>query len=254
MLHGEMLPPVSFTEEETASIIFTYESLRQYQDIPYEAEIDSVMNKLLSQVSEPLRNKLTSIQKHIFMKTPRRIEKAIFLKTIFRASITNQILFFSYDSFDSRKEKTAIPIGIYSENGYWYFPAYDLNNERINLYRADRIIELREGSISKAELPHLKQWLKKRSSIPIENPREIVLRINRKAVRGISNPFFEFSKIVWEDENTGILHQHVSECEFPYIVSLISTFGPEAEILDPPELKDLFINRLWDTLALYGKR
>lgn len=100
----------------------------------------------------------------------------------------------------------------------------------------------------------MKQWLKERSSTPIENPREIVLRINRKAVRGISNPFFAFSKIVWEDENTGILHQHVSECEFPYIVSLISTFGPEAEILDPPELKDLFINRLRDTLALYGKR
>ncbi len=254
MLHGEMLPPVSFTEEETASIIFTYESLRQYQDIPYEAEIDSVMNKLLAQVSEPLRNKLASIQKHIFMKIPHRIEKTPYLKTIFRASITNQILFFSYDSFDGRKEKTAIPIGIYSEHGYWYFPAYDLNNERINLYRADRIIELREGSISKTELPHLKQWLKERSSTPIENPREIVLRINRKAVRGNSNPFFEFSKTVWENENTGILHQCVSECEFPYIVSLVLSFGAEAEIIEPSELRDLFISRLQDTFDIYGKR
>lgn len=99
----------------------------------------------------------------------------------------------------------------------------------------------------------MKQWLKERSATPVETTREIVLRINRKAVRGNSNPFFKFSKIVWGDENTDILHQNVSECEFPYIVSLISTFGSEAEILDPPELKDLFINRLQDTLALYGK-
>ncbi|EGW38811.1 YafY family protein [Desulfosporosinus sp. OT] len=254
MLHGEMLPPVSFTEEETASVIFTYESLKQYQDIPYEAEIDSVTYKLLAQVSEPLRNRLISIQKHMFMKIPLRIEKTPFLKTIFRASITNQILFFYYDSLDTRKEKTAIPIGIYSENGYWYFPAYDLNHDRISLFRADRIIELREGSISKIELPHLKQWLNERSSIPTENPCELVLRISRKAVRGFSNPFFEFSKITWEDENTGILHQYVSRCEFPYIASLISTFGPEAVILDPPELKDLFINRLRDTLAIYGEK
>lgn len=136
---------------------------------------------------------------------------------------------------------------------YWYFPAYDLNNERINLYRADRIIELREGSISKTELPHLKQWLKESNSTPIENPREIVLRINRKAVRGNSNLFFEFSKIVWEDENTGILHQCVSECEFPYIVSLVLSFGPEAEIIEPSELRDLFISRLQDTFAIYRK-
>lgn len=251
MLHGEMLPPVSFTEEETASIIFTYESLSQYQDIPYDAEIDSVMNKLLAQVSEPLRKKLTSIRTHIFMKIPRRIERASYLKTIFRASITNQALFFTYDSYDGRKEKTAIPIGIYSENGYWYFPAYDLNNERIRLYRADRIIGLKEGSISNIELPHLKQWLKERGATPIENPRVIVLRISKEAVRSNSNPFFEFSKIVWEDDNRGILHQCVAEGEFPYIASLVSLFGPEAEIIEPPELKDLLISRLQDTIAMY---
>jgi predicted DNA-binding transcriptional regulator YafY len=253
MLHDEMLPPVSFTEEETASIIFTYESLKQYQDIPYEAEIDSVMNKLLAQVSGPLRNKLTSIQKHIFMKIPLRIEKAPYLKTIFRASISNQLLLFSYDSLDGKKEKEAIPIGIYSENGYWYFPAYDIDQKRISLIRADRILKLKEGAISHLKLPLMKHWLEERSSLSPENFSELVLRISKRAVRSFSNPFFDFSKIAWEDENTGILRQCVLLCEFPYIVLLISTFGTEAEILEPPELVDLFINSLQKTLAIYGK-
>ncbi|OOM69349.1 YafY family protein [Clostridium sp. BL-8] len=253
MLHGEMLPPVSFTEEETASIIFTYESLKQYQDIPYEAEIDSVMTKLLAQVSEPLRNKLVSIQKHIFMKIPLRIEKAPYLKTIFRASISNQLLLFSYDSFGEKKEKEAIPIGIYSENGYWYFPAYDVKQKRISIFRADRILKLKEGAISHLKLPLMKHWLEERSFLSNENLSELVLRISKRAVRSCTNPYFDFSNITWEDENTGILRQCVLPCEFPYIVSLISAFGTEAEILEPPELVNLFINSLQETLAIYRK-
>jgi predicted DNA-binding transcriptional regulator YafY len=251
MIHGEMLPPISFTEEETASIIFTYESLKQYQAIPYEAEIDSVINKLLAQVSKPLQERLKSIQEHIFMKVPHRAEKSPFLKTVFRTSIAKQIISFCYESREGKKDKRAIPLGIYSENGYWYFPAYDLKHERINIFRVDRVLDLKEGDISNIKLPTMVQWLEQRSTIVPENSCELVLRISRNAVRDYSNSFFQFSEIIWDDENMGILHQKVSKREFPYIASLIATFGPEAEILEPQELKELLIEKLKDALALY---
>ncbi len=251
MLHGEMLPPISFTEEETASIIFTYESLKQYQDIPYEAEIDSVINKLMSQVSKHLQEKLRSIQKHISMKIPYRVEKSPFLKSIFRASITKQIIFFFYDSLESKKNKKAIPLGIYSENGYWYFPAYDLNHERINLFRVDRVLSLKEGNVGSINLPTMAQWMEQRDAILPEDSYKLVLRISRKAVRDFSNSFFDFSKIIWDGENTGTLYQHVSKKEFSYIASLIATFGSDAEIIEPQELKDTLIKKMEDVLSLY---
>lgn len=251
MLHGEMLPPISFTEEETASIIFTYESLRQYQDIPYEAEIDSVINKLMSQVSKPLQEKLRSIHKHISMNVPYRVEKSPFLKSIFRASITKQIIFFAYDSLESIKNKKVIPLGIYSENGYWYFPGYDLEHERISLFRADRVLSLKEGNVGSIKLPTMAQWLEQRGIILPQDSCRLVLRISRKAVRDFSNSFFDFSRIVWNSEGTGILYQQVSKKEFSYIASLIATFGSDAEIIEPKELKDIFIKKMEDILSLY---
>ncbi|MBF4692240.1 helix-turn-helix transcriptional regulator [Fusibacter ferrireducens] len=251
MLHGEMLPPISFTEEETASIIFTYESLKQYQDIPYEAEIDSVINKLISQVSKPLQEKLSSIQKYISMKIPYRVEKSPFLKSIFRAAIAKQIIFFSYDSLESKKDKKAIPLGIYSENGYWYFPAYDLNHERINLFRVDRVFSLKVGNAGSVKLPTMAQWMEQRDTILPEDSCQLVLRISQKAVRDFSNSFFDFSKIVWNSKNTGILYQRVSKRELSYIASLIATFGSDAEIIEPQDLKDMLIKKMEDTLSLY---
>lgn len=251
MLHGEMLPPISFTEEETASIVFTYESLKQYQDIPYEAEIDSVINKLISQVSKTLQEKLNSIKKHIYMKIPCRVEKSPFLKSIFHASIEKRILSFSYDSLESKKDKKAIPLGIYSENGYWYFPAYDLNHKRINLFRVDRVLSLKEKEIENISLPTMAQWREQRDTILPEHSCELVLRISKKAVRDFSNFFFDFSKIIWDDAHVGILHQNISKREFPYIASLIATFGSDAEIMEPQELRDMLINKIEDTLSLY---
>lgn len=253
MLHNKILPPISFTEDETASIIFTYESLKHYQDIPYEAEIDSVRDKILAQVSEPLRNRLLSIREHIFMKLPQRTEKAPYLRTIFRASIAKQVLLFCYDSVDGCKEKKVVPIGIYADNGYWYFPAYDMIKERINLFRADSVLKLKEGNPTDLMLPNLSQWLDTNNSIAADDSCELVMRISKRAIRSNPNTYFDFSKITWEEEDTGILRQPISRCEFSYISSLVLSFGTDTVILEPLELREVLIHRMYETIELYNK-
>lgn len=253
MLHNEMLPPISFTEEETASIIFTYESLKQFHDIPYEAEIDSVINKLLSQVSEHLRTKLEEIRKHIFMKMPIRHEKNCYLKAIFQASIAKNTLFFKYSSADGEKDKQAIPLGIYSENGYWYFPAYDLKHKRINLFRTDRVLNLYNTEDGQnIDIPELEEWFDQKYKKTEIDACTVTLRVSPKVLRAFSNPIFDFSKIVWHENGSGILTEKFSKREFPYIASVIASFGKEVEILEPTELKNILIHTLSETINLYN--
>jgi predicted DNA-binding transcriptional regulator YafY len=128
-----------------------------------------------------------------------------------------------------------------------------LNNRRVNLYRADRILNLEEGDTCEFQLPSLQDWLKERDLIPSEDTCELVIRISRNIARNYSNPFFNFSTTTWDDEKSGTLRQIVSKREFPYIVSLITSFGAEAEILKPPELRERLILNLKNTLALYEK-
>lgn len=253
MLHNELLPPISFTEEETASIIFTYESLKQFHDIPYEAEIDSVVNKLLSQVSEHLRDKLEEIRKHIYMKIPIRYEKSNYLKEIFQASILKKELSFKYSSSGGEKDKKAIPLGIYSENGYWYFPAYDTKyHNRINLFRADRVLKLYDiCDIQNIDLPNLEQWFEQKYIKSKLDACTVTLLINSKVLREFSNPIFDFSKIVWDENGYGILTEKFSKREFPYVASVIASFGKEVKVLEPVELKNLLINKLNETISLY---
>ncbi|WP_028975480.1 helix-turn-helix transcriptional regulator [Spirochaeta cellobiosiphila] len=251
MLNNEVLPPISFTEEETASIILTYESLKQYQDIPYKIEIDSVIRKLLGQVSEPLQKKLLSLKDYVLMKIPNRKEENPFLREIFQAAIIKQQILFSYDSLREQKDKTAVPLGIYSENGYWYFPAYDLLYERISLFRVDRVKSIKGGESIDINLPTIVEWMNLKKQNVDENTCTLVLQISRRATRDFSNSFFDFSKITWNENGTGILLQEISENEFQYIASLIATFGSEAKILAPQKLKDILILKLKKTISLY---
>ncbi len=254
MLHNEMLPPISFTEEETASIIFTYESLKQFQDIPYEAEIDSVVNKLLAQVSEHLRNKLEKIRKHIYMKVPIRYEKSNYLKEIFQASIVKKELIFKYSSAEGEKDKKVIPLGIYSENGYWYFPAYESKYNRVHLFRADRVLELYDiRDIQEIDLPELDQWFKEKDIKSKVDACPVTLQVTPKVLREFSNPIFDFSKIVWHDNGTGILTEKFSRREFPYIASVIASFGKEVKILEPVELKHILLDALNETINIYDE-
>lgn len=58
ILNQEVLPPISFSEDEIISIILTYKSMTQYKDSPYQFEIESVVAKLLSNSSTSLLKRL----------------------------------------------------------------------------------------------------------------------------------------------------------------------------------------------------
>ncbi|WP_249662232.1 WYL domain-containing protein, partial [Lysinibacillus fusiformis] len=53
------------------------------------------------------------------------------------------------------------PIGVYAHDGLWYMPALLLSNEKILLFRDDRIHAIEASDESNKTTMNLQQWLER---------------------------------------------------------------------------------------------
>lgn len=255
LLHQEVLPPISFSEDEIISIILTYKSMTQYKDFPYQFAIESVIAKLLSNSSDSLLKKLKQAEKCFFLKVPERNEKNPFLKEIFNACINNKCIEIIYDSLKNSDKKILSPIGIYSDNGYWYFCAIDNQVMEMRTYRVDRIKSLvsNDNIHSVKEQITIEEALANQTQSDEANKLLVKMKINKKAIRILNTPTLDFSKIKWEQDNTfwGVYEDLFSLNEIDYLSSLLTVYGDNVKIIEPINLIEKMKEHLAKVVNLY---
>lgn len=255
MLHQEVLPPISFSEDEIISIILTYKSMTQYKDFPYQFEIESVIAKLLSNSSDSLLKKLKQAEKCFFLKVPVRNEKNPLLKEIFNACINNECIEIIYDSLKNSDKKILSPIGVYSDNGYWYFCAIDNQVMEMRTYRVDRIKSLvsNDNILSVKDQITIEEALANQTQSDEANKLLVKMKINKKAIRILNTPILDFSKIKWEQDNNfwGVYEDLFSLNEIDYLSSLLTIYGDNVKVIEPTNLIEKMKEHLAKVVNLY---
>lgn len=255
LLHQEVLPPISFSEDEIISIILTYKSMIQYKDFPYQFEIESVIAKLLSNSSDSLLKKLKQAEKCFFLKVPERNEKNPFLKEIFNACINNKCIEIIYDSLKNTDKKILSPIGVYSDNGYWYFCAIDNQVMEMRTYRVDRIKSLvsNDNIHSVKDQITIEEALANQTQSDEENKLLVKMKVNKKAIRILNTPILDFSKIKWEQDNNfwGVYEDLFNLNEIDYLSSLLTVYGDNVKIIEPTNLIEKMKEHLAKVVNLY---
>ncbi|MEG8980316.1 YafY family protein [Priestia megaterium] len=253
ILDNTILPPITFSEEEIASIFFTYQALRYYQDIPYQAQIEIVRNKLLEQVSKQFKEKLLSMENYISMWSPLRQEKNTYLRGIFHASIEKQPLVIQYNSKEGIREFIVIPIGIYSYNGFWYFPAWYMKKQTYRLFRVDRVQQISyvEDQIEvPKDLWNLTQW--QTSIKKHEMEQSIVIKVTREGYRTITNSWLLKGNTEWTDDYTlATITATCPHSQLKFVVPDIFKLGVEAKVISPKSIQDELLARAKQVKAMY---
>ncbi len=181
-------------------IILTYKSMIQYKDFPYQFEIESVIAKLLSNSSTSLLERLSQVEKCFYLKIPVRNEKTPYLKEVFNASIKNKCVEVMYDSLENKNKKRLFPIGIYSDNGHWYFYAIDNHLKEVRTYRVDRIKSLVTNDTIQCDKNRLtiEDAFANQVQSNEGNKQLVRMRINKKALRILNTPILDFAKVKWD--------------------------------------------------------
>jgi predicted DNA-binding transcriptional regulator YafY len=133
-----ILPPIGFTEKEAAAILFSTETYKE-TSFPFQIQSRSVANKLLQYLPNDTNEYFHDLQKRLLVQFPLPKHSDL-SSVIIEAAINQKIMTIQY-LMDGTKRYTNIqPIGLFSENGEWFCPAYCYSLTDIYVFRVCDIL------------------------------------------------------------------------------------------------------------------
>ncbi|MCR8842347.1 YafY family transcriptional regulator [Paenibacillus sp. SC116] len=249
VLSSKMLPPILFTEDEAVSIFFSFQSLRYYRDLPFDAEISSVSHKLYNSLQPDAKAKVDKIRSYIAFWAPKRTIHTPLLRDVLEAAIHNQNIHMQYESKSGTTTKYIRPIGIYAHDGLWYLPAYDYPKQKVLLFRVDRIRSIESTEENHDEYMNLQEWF---SSYEVKQPIRLYVQLSAEGIRQFKSiPNFEDSVVIHED-GTGHIDMMMDKSEINFSMPLFYRLGAHARVLEPQELIDGMRKHAEEILRLYS--
>lgn len=235
-LKTRVLPPVLFDENEALSIFFAFRSLAFYESLPFDTDIESASRKLLAALPEDTGKKINQLETVLSFWNPKRGLTAPYLKELIEAAAENRIITITYQSKSGDKERNVAPIGVYTNDGLWYMPAYDMDSARIQLFRVDRILSLTVKEDKYKVGTELREWLQ---SYAISSPVRLVVELTREGLRrSRSKPWYE--PILLEEEREdgilGLIDTVIDHNEIPFTAEFFAQLGKEARVIEPQEI------------------
>lgn len=248
ILDNQLLPPVLFLEDEIVSLFFAMSSLNDFHDFPFQLNVTTAREKLLSVIPLSLRNRLEKLSDVFQLRQPPQTVTTPFLSEIMAAALSKNRLFVTYHSQTKRSEKTLEPMGVYASNGLWYLYARDLVLNDLRYYRIDRLLsvtplmELVENSVPLKMMEtdyHPKETIK------------LVVELGEKGVnKCLETPYLRDSLVINKD-GTGYIDGRLSPSDLSYTAEFVLQLGAEAKVIEPREMIDWLIDKANALLNIY---
>ncbi|WP_040213122.1 helix-turn-helix transcriptional regulator [Clostridium polynesiense] len=248
VLKNRMLPPVLFDENEALSIFFSFQSLKYYNSLPFDADIESASRKLYYALPEDVKGKIDSLESVFSFWNPKSDIAAPFLKDCIDASINNDVLIMKYKSEKNDKTRRITPIGVYGYDGLWYMPALDIESNKVKIFRLDRIISLEASSEKYDFNMTLKDWFNRDMA---ETPLTLHVLLTREGIRQCrSMPFFQ-PHITETAGEEGYIHTVMDTNDIEFLSKYFLTLGSDAKVIKPKKLVSAMKEKIEKLTELY---
>lgn len=258
VLAERSLPPISFTENETFSIFFACHALRHYSSLPFEASANSALRKFFAYLPDDMKNRIDEMRHRIDFFTHSRPQRAEYLEVLLQAAIDRLPVTIDYGvRMDQTTLRTIQPFGIYAYEGYWFCPAYCYLRKAYRLFRIDRIwsatlvdIATISDPVDVSEVNLTNWWLRFHSEL---KSVDIKVNLTAKGVELFHDKrwIFPWGEVHVSNNGAGILEGSILVSEIPFFAEYFFSFGAEAVVLQPEELRETVRTKLVRSLANY---
>ena len=239
------MPPIAFTENESIAMFFAYQSLQNYESLPFEDDTISALNKFYNYLPDDTKDKIDVMKNRVLFWVPRRNKKNSYLKVILEAVIERNALSIKYESMSGIIYREILPIGLYSYNGYWYCPAFCLKKQSYRLFRVDYIksVSISENITIENHINNvtLKDWFEP------SKPKETVklkVKLSKKGIRKCQLEPWMDKKIKINDDGTGIIDTTIDINDIDYYSDFLLGVGTDAFVQSPKEVVDLILEKI----------
>jgi predicted DNA-binding transcriptional regulator YafY len=275
LVEGYRLPPVMFTEGEAISLILGVALLASLPTRPHATDLVSAEGKLRAALPATLQQTLREARRLIgFEKaaaTAFHIEHAQLklpdasperenhlLEQFLAAVLHGRTVRLRYQSpywNDGPRNHEARPTGLFWDQNFWYLTG-TLSDGRQRIWRADRVLELTTTGASDA-LPRSadisaylnRAWLAAAMRDWAEECPVRILITPAQAERLAGDWYYQHAR--YETRDDGRILMTFGQDRPDIVRELVRWLGPGAELIDPPEWRELIMRDLREMLATY---
>jgi predicted DNA-binding transcriptional regulator YafY len=241
LVEGYRLPPVMFTKEEAAALLFGAKLVDKMSDHSVKREFQSALFKIQSVLRLHEKDHLEILDAHVQVFQPQRTEAKFannFLTDAQQAIVQRQVLWVEYFSNhqESFTQRELEPMGLLYYSQHWHLIAFCRLRQDYRDFRLDRIRQLQSlGKPFESRKEHSLQTYLERL-VSTEKLVEAVIRFDKKVVRYIQEQKYLYGFVSEKDLGDTVEIRFLTN----YLEALgrwLLMFGPTTAIVKPEELQ-----------------
>ncbi|MGO4791362.1 helix-turn-helix transcriptional regulator [Paenibacillus sp. 2KB_20] len=254
LLNESILPPITFTESEAIAIFFASQSLRYFGAIPFGDQTKSALDKFYHYLPSDVREQINRLQDKVAIWSPHRSMSVSCLTVLLQAIMKKSAVTIGYNSSENGLNTREIqPIGLYSDRGYWYCPAYCFTRQAYRLFRADRIltVSLNDNVSCLEDVDRKSVFNWDVEELEAQEKTLFCAHLTQKGKRKLeeNGRFRDF--IESQDDGGGVIRMHIPANKLEFYTDMIWELGQEAKIAEPMEAITYIKCKLEEMKKLY---
>jgi len=257
MIEGSMLKAIAFTMEEALALIYGVKLLEQQKGIIKAP--GQVKEKLLALLPKKLSNEIENIGQRVEIEVAPAADysgKESIFRTINEAIKNHTVLQMKYYSFsrDEVTDRFVEPYQLVFKDGFWYLVAFCHRNEETRLFRIDRIrgLEQTGQTFSSPTDYSYEEYMGAAWQMERGEEFSFSIRFFSRSARFVRETNFHPSQEIIEEPGGTVIFT-AKACSLRSILRWILTFGDEAEVLEPPELRAMVTKTMTAGLERYSE-
>mgnify|MGYP000011019464 CR=1 FL=1 len=243
IMEGYRLPPVMFTREEAIAFLTAEKMVEKLTDPSSVEQYQSAMFKIKSVLRYAEKDLLDDMSSYIEVienpYLPARENKPVHLQTILKSIAGKAILNIGYFANNSQQysNRDVEPVGIFYQGSYWYMIAYCRLRKDYRNFRTDRIsyISVTVNYFDKQH-PSLQSFLAKMNKE--KEMITIIIQVEKSVLKYFGDQKF-YNGFVSQKEKGDKMEMTFVAASLTGFAKFYLLFGEYAEIISPPELKEL---------------
>ncbi|HDM9245146.1 TPA: YafY family transcriptional regulator, partial [Listeria innocua] len=151
VLRNRLLSPIVFNIDEVFALYFSMLTLKAYETTPFHLSVEKLKTKFEHCLSVEKIEMLRKTEEVFSLGYIKHNNQCEFLDIILQFTMEEKVCQINYDKNGTEKTYIVQFYNISSEYGQWYVTSYNFKDKRMQVFRCDRILGLKESDAFEAK-------------------------------------------------------------------------------------------------------
>ncbi|EAE8347789.1 YafY family transcriptional regulator [Listeria monocytogenes] len=245
VLRNRLLSPIVFNVDEVFALYFSMLTLKAYETTPFHLSVEKLKTKFERCLSAEKIEMLRKTEEVFSLGYIKHNNQCDFLDIILQFTMEEKVCQINYDKKGIEKTYILQFYNISSTYGQWYVTSYNFKDKRMQVFRCDKILALKENDTFRAKkLEDLK-----RVAASFYKKADVTNFEVEIASNGVDLFFKENypSMKLHQQQERNFIRGFYQKGEERFIINYLLGYGEKIIAIQPDSLRDMMLNEL-DTI------